>query len=363
MPPPAHEERALARAHGQRAVILLEGLGAFGVHLQVILQRDIVFQGLDRFRRVEGHLAVLEQLAAVAPQDVHPHRDVLGGLRRVVHADADAFLVLDDLRHLGELVPGLRHREPVLLQQVLAVEHELGVAAQRQAVDHAAIGDPELVRGVVAVERDLVLRHHLVDGHEQILQPRPPVVLVVDEVGVGVARHLDGEYFLEKVAEGNELELDLDSRQVGELLQPCFVALILAGHRGQIGEFGPGIGLARLEAVGQRVGRVRKGRTAGEPGRERARQQGAHQRPSGCSHGLLRQMLFRQPDGSQTRLYPAHEGDPPSESLRPGCRPGVSCTLSQRSLAFFACVCNFLAKGLSGAGAAGTGRSRQGTGG
>ncbi len=82
MPPPAHEERALACAHGQRAVILLEGLGAFGIHLQVVLQRDIVFRRLDRLRRVESHLAVLEQLAAVAPQYVHPHRDVLGGLRR-----------------------------------------------------------------------------------------------------------------------------------------------------------------------------------------------------------------------------------------------------------------------------------------
>ena len=304
MPPPAHEERALARAHRQRAVILLEGFGAFRVHLQVVLQRDIVFQSLDRLWRVERHLAVPEQLAAVAPQDVHPHRDVLGGLRRVVHADADAFLLLDDLCHLGELVPSLRHCKPVLLQQVLAVEHELGVAAQRQAVDHAAIGHPKLVGGVVAVQRDLVLCHHLVDGREQILQPRPPVVLVVDEVGLGVARHLDGEDLLEKIAKGNEFEFDLDSRQVGELLQPCFVALILAGHRGQIGELGPGIGLARLEAVGQHVGRVRKGRTAGDPGRERARQQGAHQRPSGCSHGLLRQMLFRQPDGFPDSTIP-----------------------------------------------------------
>src|SRR6267378_3608556 len=172
--PVAHEHRV---AGLERAARLLLRVVQHALGRDVLDPRGRELDRRHRLRVVDGDLALPVHDGAAA-EAVHPLQPVAGEtlIGAALEHDAPqlvvarlALAVLDDLRGLGQVLPGGRGFPPVLLEQVLAVVEEAGVGESRQRhqvpADGIGLDDGREVLGD-DVLRDLLAQVHQVLGEE-----------------------------------------------------------------------------------------------------------------------------------------------------------------------------------------------------
>lgn len=259
MPPDRHH-RGLALEEGRGGIRFIERRGA--------RRRDVVLQdvGGEVVGRLVAGLAgedrlqvLVEQVAAGTPEEIVPDHEVLAVLLAVGDGDARDIRipVLDGLAAGADLFPGFRGLQAGLVEEILAIPHELHVAAHRQAVE--AGGELAGVQERVGIFRqvDAARRDHVVDRLQVAVdQRRDPDVHDGRDVEIaGLADHLGRQAF----AQGNERDIDvvdLDAGQFGEGLGVLLVGRELRGLNGKDVDFLPVKGLA---------GRYGKGRPQVSP--------------------------------------------------------------------------------------------------
>ena len=190
----------------------------------------VPLDGLHGGGRVDAHrLAVLVHLHAAE----RPQHGPRGGDRVVVLRDGDPHGIPHLLELLAdgvEVLPGVRHLEARLLEEILAVgRHEHAVVLRHRA-PHALDVRP-LVRGgdglaVLLLEPG----HHVGDVDElRLVEPRE-VHAHLDEVVAGLRLDLGGVLGLLRAHVGDVVDLELDAGVLGEAL-PDLGELLVGGGR------------------------------------------------------------------------------------------------------------------------------------
>jgi hypothetical protein len=173
----------------------------------------------------------IDQLGAVGPLgDQHVER----GLDVAAGGDGDPVLLLARVvQRLGgghQLVPGGRGLEPLLLEQVLAIDEELDVAVDRQGVLRALEhpGGDGGGNEVHLVER----LHPLVERQQELRERRDPGLVDEQDV-VAPAGAERQQLLLVQVREGRRVDDDLDAGLLLELRQVRaeHVLLVAGEHR------------------------------------------------------------------------------------------------------------------------------------
>ena len=224
------------------------GLHAVAEHLLVPLDH------LDRGRRVDanGASVLVDLHAAEGPQHGARRRD-----RVVVLADGDADGVphlLELLADRVEILPGVRHLEARLLEEVLAVRgDEHAVVLGHRAPDAADVRP--LGRGADRLAVLLLeLGHEIRDVHQLgLVEPRE-VHPHLDEVVAGLDLHLGGVLGLLRAHVRDVVDLELDARVLGEALADLGELLVRSGREVVPAEIGDLPLLADARAARPRQG-------------------------------------------------------------------------------------------------------------
>ena len=257
-PPPHGHHRALALGHGVDGVGLVERGRARGRHLVLEQHVDVGLGRGDALGRGEGRVALgVEQVAAHAPEVVDPDHQVLAAGLAVVHGHARQIAAgLHLAPDLDHLVPGGGRLQAQLREDIPAVEHQLHVAAQREAQDVAAcavaVARGAQVRiGVARSHVDALVGNARIQGLEHRVQRRTPDVHHAEHVVlVGLGHELGGE-LLAHARERDVLVLDLDAGQALELGQHGLVRAELRRDHAEHVDRLAGKGLAGLQHRGR----------------------------------------------------------------------------------------------------------------